>query len=117
VIDPFLHEFHVVHSFDAQLLVASHYPNRTNHFFPLAVPAGQPMADIYVRLRDLLAVPRLGRQKLAPPGVNRLVCEQPAKTVSQLCKTGCPLFARALRRRIGLMISVQFGKHVGFRHA
>ena len=33
VIDPFSHEFHVVHSFDAQLLVASHKPNRTNLFF------------------------------------------------------------------------------------
>src|SRR6266498_1736179 len=65
-------------------------------FFPQAVPARQPMADIYVRLRDL-AVPRMGRQKLAPPGTNRLHCEQTAKTVYQLGKSGRPLFARVLR--------------------
>ncbi len=36
-------------------------------FFPQAVPARQPMADIYVRLRDL-AVPRMGRNYV---GVSR----------------------------------------------
>jgi len=57
------------------------------------------MADIYVRLPDL-AVPRMGRQKWRLPVTYRLHCEQTAKTVYQLGKSGRPLFARDLRRPI-----------------
>jgi len=78
-------------------------------FFPQAVPARQPMADIYVRLPDL-AVPRMGRQKWRLP-------VPIASTVSRLRRpftnwvnpaVRCSGFAPPHQRV--LITSVQFGE-------
>ena len=87
-------------------------------FFPQAVPARQPMADIYVRLPDL-AVPRMGRQKWRLP-------VPIASTVSRLRRPFTNWVNPAVRYLLGICAAPSVGlnyqcpvreKDVGFRRA
>src|SRR6266699_1794336 len=76
-------------------------------FFPQAVPARQPMADIYVRLRDL-AVPRMGRNYVEYQGrrpqiialTRRTSCSMTLPEIIRQSATKFPSYVRCFPPRV-----------------